>query len=1080
MQNFKRLIIVVLSVFITSYAYSQGTTTAAMNGKVTDPKGETLPGASIILVNTSTGAQYAGITNINGLYNLLNLNVGGPYTITVSFVGYKEYVKSGIYLNLGQTLKLDVEMSETSIELEDVVVVGKKVQDFRVIDGNRTGAETVVGEDQIQMLPTINRDLADYLRLTPQASVDGNGAISIAGINNRYNSISIDGAVNNDVFGLSAQGTNGGQTGGSPISMDVIEQFQVALAPYDVRQSGFAGAGINAVTRSGSNRFEGSAYYHLKNEGLAGRTPTNVNDTLNEKLPDFKSQVYGLRFGGPIIKNKLFFFGSFEIQRDDTPQPFNIVNYTGNSSEADIENLVNHLKTTYGYDPGGYLNNNRTLNSNKLFFRLDWNINTNHKLMVRHSYTNNEALKPYASSRTAINFMNNAEYFPSVTNSTAIELKSNWNKMANDLIIGFTTVRDDRDPSGNNFPSVTIRDGAGRIYFGSEQYSTANQLDQDVWTLTNNFTMNYGIHNITIGTNNEYSSSYNLFIRQNFGSYEYNNLADFINGNSARSYNRSYSLLPNDITGDGAKAAAEFSMLQLGFYAQDELQLTDNFKVTAGLRLDIPMFLGSPDADSHFNDVTIPLIEAQGYDMEGAKAGSMPKSQFLLSPRIGFNWDVLGDQTTQLRGGIGIFTSRLPLVWPGGAYNNNGLALGGVSRSNTGDLIFIPDWDNQYTRADFGLTDPAYGGQVDLFAKDFKFPQVFRVNLAVDRKLPWNMTATLEGMYSKTINNVNYYNLNMVQSTRNLTGGPDDRPIYEGSALVDNSYTYILLATNTSEGYSYNITAQIQKPFDKGLTTGLAYTFGRSMTVNDATSSQNSSQWRYMEQVRGLNDLDLSTSDFDLKHRITGHLSYSIEFLKHLKTSISIYYNGQSGMPYSYVYNDGNFDVNNDRQSDNSLIYIPKTAADINLVDIGTVGNPGYISAAEQWDNLDKFIKSDDYLNSRRGKYAERNSSRSPFENIIDLKFAQDIFTDIAGRQQKLTITLDIFNFTNMLNKDWGARYYVGNNYYTLIDFIGFEADGTTPRFNFRNIDRDDMFSPDDSGVSSSRWQAQIGLRYTF
>ncbi len=1083
MKLMKTTILAGLLMFVSSLSFAQGTTTAAINGRVIDSNGETLPGATVQAVNESTGAKYAGITNATGNFNLLNMNVGGPYTITISYVGYEDYVKKNVYLNLGQTFRIEAQMSETAVELEEVVVQAKRVQDFRVIDGNRTGAETVVGEEQITNMPTINRDLTDYARLTPQATVNDDGAISIAGINNRYNSISIDGAVNNDVFGLSPTGTNGGQTGGTPISMDAIEQFQIVLAPYDVRQSGFAGAGINAVTRSGSNKFKGSAYYLTRNEDLAGKTPTSVSEDDREKLADFSAKTYGFRLGGPIIENKLFFFVSTEFQRNETPDPFNFDNYLGESSQADIDNLADFLVSEFGYDPGGYLNNASTLESDKIFARIDWNINTTHKLMLRHSYTKHEAVNASGSNRYGISFYNTAEYFPSVTNSTALELKSNWEDKANNLIIGYTTVRDDRDPYGANFPAVTIRDGDdGSIYFGSEPYSTANMLDQDVLTLTDNFSLYKGKHTITIGTSNEYSSTYNLFMRKNFGDYDFSSLADFLayETTPAYQYERGYSLIPGDITGDGAEAAAEFRMLQLGAYIQDEWQYSEDFKMTLGIRMDMPVFLDSPKEDTHFNEVTAPMIEAAGYDLEGAKAGQMPKSQILFSPRFGFNWDVTGDDKTQLRGGAGIFTSRLPLVWPGGSFTNNGVTIGGVyHQSSWGEAIYFePDWQNQYEASDFGGTDAPYGGQIDLFAKDFKFPQMFRVNLALDQELPWGIIGTLEGMYSKTINNVLYYNVNQTPATQTLTGGPDDRPLFDGSS-IDPDYTRVILGTNTSEGYTYNITAQLQKPFDNGLTASAAYTFGRAKALNDATSSQNSSQWRYMEQVNGLNDLDMGYSDFDMKHRITAFVSYSKEYFNHLKTSISMFYNGQSGMPYSYIYNDWR-DLNNDGETYNSLIYIPEEAGDINLIEY-TDYEGNTVTAAEQWEALDEFIENDDYLSEHRGEYAERNAARTPFEHKIDLKIAQDLFANIGGRDHTLQLTIDIFNFTNLLNKDWGRLYYIPYGTNSIIDFEGFEADGTTPQFTFDAPDeRIDMFSPDDSGIISSRWQAQIGLRYIF
>ncbi len=1060
-------------------SFGQGTTTAAMNGRVVDEQGNPLPGATVIAVHEPTGSQFGGITDPEGYFRLPNMNVGGPYTVTISFVGYQKVVKNNIFLTLGQTYKLNVSMKTSTTQLAEVAVQGKRVS-YNEFDGNKTGAQTVVGSEAIAMMPTVERSIADMARLTPQATVNDNGAISVAGVNNRFNAISIDGAVNNDVFGLSPTGTNGGQTGGSPISMDAIEQFQIVLAPYDVRQSGFAGASINAVTRSGSNKVKASVYYYMRNEGLAGKTPTDDESVTREKLPDFTSSTFGARVGGPIIKNKLFYFVSAELGRDQTPKPFNFANYEGNSSQDQINAVADKLRS-FGYEPGPYLNKQASLNSDKFFVRLDWNINQHHRLMLRHSYTDLEAKKVGASSSRSLSFENNSQYFPSKTNSTSVELKSNYNKFSNNLILGFTAVRDDRDPLGGNFPSLRIYDGAGTIYAGSEPYSTANQLNQDVLTVTDNFNIYKGKHTFTVGFNLEYSHTYNLFMRKNFGEYRYASVDDFLTVNgrgfadtagvaSAIQYERGYSLVDN-ITGDGSAAAADFGMLQWGIYGQDEIQISNNFKLTAGLRVDMPVFLQDPKEDTHFNSETVPMIEGAGWDMLGARAGKMPASKLLWSPRVGFNWDVLGDETFQLRGGAGIFTSRLPLVWPGGSYTNNGLTIGGVYVKNSWGyyIPFQSQWDQQYKNADFGGTDAPYGGQMDLFAANYKFPQVFRMDLAFDKKIVWGMVLTVEGVYTKTLNNVLYYNMNVSPTPDFYLTGADNRPHYD-NAKLDPSYTRVMVGTNTSKGHTYNITVQLQKNFSKGFTGSLAYTFGRALSVNDGTSSQNSSQWRYMEQVNGLNNIGLSTSDFDMGHRIVGFVSYRIEYAKHLATTVSLFYNGQSGQHYSYVYSDrGN--LNGNGESDNNLIYIPASRGDIVFADAAT--------ADQQWQDLDDFIKNDPYLSKHRGEYAERNGSRTPFIHILDLKLAQDIFTNIGPRRNTLQFTFDVFNFTNMLNKNWGRRYYVPYGYYRLIRFEGFDADGTTPTFSFSKP-KGDVWNIDDSGISSSRWQAQIGFRYLF
>lgn len=1079
----KSLLLSLLAVVMTfgwQSVFAQGTTTSGMNGRVYTSDNETLPGATVVVLDMPTGTQFGTVTDGNGYYRIPNMNVGGPYQVTVSFVGYQPFVKGDIFLTLGQTLKLDVKLSESAITLSDVEVVASRNDIF---DGNRTGAETYVSNAEIAKLPTLSRSIGDFVRLTPQANVTGGtGAITVAGINNRYNAISFDGAVNNDVFGLAASGTNGGQTGANPISLDAIDQFQIVIAPYDVRQGGFAGASINAVTRRGTNEFEGSVYGLYRNQSLAGKTPGKDIDTRT-KLDEFTAKTYGVRVGGPIIKNKLFFFFNAEFQRDETPQPFDFTTYKGLSTQADLDAFAAKL-ATYGYDAGGYLNNARELNSDKFLVRFDYNISKNHKLTLRHSYTKGESIGANRSSNSTINFYNNGVYFPSTTNSTALELKSNWNTMSNNLIFGYTAVRDQRDPMGGKFPYLQIFDGDGTIYAGSEPFSTGNQLDQDILTINNNFSIYSGAHTVTFGINVEYGKTYNLFMRQAFGQYRFNSLSDFMTGAQAVRYDRGYSLVDN-IVGDGSAAAADFRTLQYGFYVQDEWQINDNFKVTAGLRFDIPQYLDQPNAGGRqaiwdgFNDTTVAKIESYGYDLQGARVGEMPKSYLSINPRFGFNWDVYGDQTTQLRGGIGVFTSRLPLVWPGGSYTNNGLTVGGVIYN--GAVDFRHEWDNQYTATDFGQADAIPSGQIDLFVEDFKNPQVLRTSLGVDHKLPWwGLVGTLEGIYTKNLVNVNYYNVNQAPANgTTVDNGPDHRPYYPGSR-IEGVYSRIMLGTNTSEGYTYNFTAQVSKPLAKGLSGTLAYTFGRAKALNDGTSSQNSSQWRYMETVRGLNHLDLSYSDFDMGSRILAFVSYRLEYANNFATTLSLVYNGQSGQRFSYVYNDNSGRLNNERENAGNLIWIPATQSQINLVDVLDDNGNVATSAATQWANLNSFIDSDKYLSEHRGEYAERNGTRLPFESVVDLKLVQDFYMNVSGKKHTLQLTFDIFNFTNLLNPEWGIRRYITNDAYQLIKFTGVDGDGKA-MFNYTGTgDVEDIYNVSDVGIYGSRWTGQIGIRYLF
>ncbi|HNP17588.1 MAG TPA: carboxypeptidase regulatory-like domain-containing protein [Fulvivirga sp.] len=1061
--------------FCFTMTYGQGSTSSTMSGKVTGPNGEALPGATIIAVHTASGTQYGDLSDVSGLFRIPNMRVGGPYTITVNFIGYSENKTEGVYLSLGQTYNLNIKMDENIQTLQEVVVSSTASD---VFNADRTGAQTTVSKEQLSTLPNASRTLNDFTRLTPQAAFTQGGGISVAGMNNRYNSIFIDGAVSNDVFGLAANGQNGGQVGLSLISMDALDQISVAVAPYDVTLGGFAGAGISAVTRSGTNEVEGSVYYLVRNESLAGKTPGFIDTGTDgrEKLADFSAKTYGVRVGGPIIKDKLFFFVNAEIQRDETPNPFNFSNYNGSATRADVDALASTLRGL-GYEPGGYEDVVQKLDAEKFMIKFDYNLNQTHKVSIRHSYNKGENFSPSTSNSNRIRFANAGVFFPSETNATTLELQSNFGDKSNKLIVGYTTVSDNRDPLGSPFPYIDI--STGDVEAGSEQFSTGNVLEQKIFTITDNFNLYKGKHTWTFGTHNEFYNMRNVFIRQNFGSYRYNTIQDFIddvnNGGAtgaATQYDRSYSLVDNT-TGDDTGAAAEFNAMQLGFYVQDEIQVNSKLKITAGLRVDIPIFTDDPIDDGYFNSTAAPAIQAAGYDLKGAKAGQAPKPQFLVAPRFGFNYDLKGDKSTQLRGGLGIFTSRVPFVWPGAMYNNNGATVGGV-RVFSG-INFIADPFNQPTVSDFGGTDAIPQGQLDLFAEDFKFPQVFRASIAVDQKLPWwGLIGSAEIMYSKTINNIFYENINLAPPTERMSGTPDDRFRFT-NGRIDGSYSgNIYLGSNTNKGYTYNFTASLTKPFDNGLTANLAYNFGRAESIFEGTSSQNSSQWRGVYAINGRNDAQLGRSDYDAGSRIIASVSYRKEYLNHFATTIGLFYQGQSGSPFSYTYDDG---FNGEDSRERALIYIPANQSEIIFADP--------LTANEQWAALDKFISNDDYLSEHRGEYAEKNMGRTPFESIIDLKLTQDVYFMTGKKKQTLQFTFDIFNFGNFLNKDWGKRYNVPNGDGTsvqLLDFEGFLPATNTPTFSFNTSNEDvkDLLTKDDSGLVSSRWQMQVGIRYIF
>jgi hypothetical protein len=1083
----KAISFIVMALFLLSNLQAQGVTTSQLNGQITDSKGELLVAAAIQAIHQPSGTIFGTYSRDDGRFTIPNIKVGGPYTVKVTYVGYSPKELTNVFFELGEKKKLDFTLEESATELDVVEIFGKAGT-----IGEISGTGTQITSERISEIPTINRDIDDFLKLTPQASFYSDG-ISFGGMNNRYNAIYIDGAVNNDVYGLSSTGTNGGQTGISPFSIDIIDQFQVVLSPYDVSYGGFAGGGINAVTKSGTNNLSGTAYYFTQNENLTGKSNKTYAERYNlerVKLNPYSETTYGFSLGGPIIKNKLFFFANAEIQKDETPAPFDLATYRGNSKQADLDLLRQALISKYNYDPGTFGNTSDNLDGLKLFAKLDYNLNENNRLTLRHNYTKAEQFDRTAGSSSTINFSNNGVFFPTTTNSSAVELNSRIkNTFSNNFILGFTSVRDDRDPIGGDFPYVFINDGGNNVIrFGSDEFSTANQLNQDIITLTNNFKMYKGAHTITLGTHNEFYDIYNLFIGQNFGTYTFDSLAAFLNDAKAKSYVRSYSLVDN-VTGDGSKAAGEFTAMQLGFYLQDEWEASRKLKLTGGIRLDVPYINTDPAVDTFFNNVALPKLQAKYAIASNVIGGQAPDGQLLLSPRIGFSYDLKENRKYIIREGMGIFTSRIPFVWPGSMFTNNGLTLGRVTEANVpGGVTFVSEINSQYTNPNFKIPS----GQYDLFVKDFKYPQVMKANLGLDIKLPWNVNMTIEGVYTKILNNVVYTNVNSdTTGSFNWTSSADNRKVFPRKA-IEPTYSDVYVASNTDEGDAYTLTTSFAKNFDCGVKALFAYTYGDANSIMDGTSSQNSSQWRGQISVNGRNNPSFGRSDYATGHRIISSLSYKFNWFKNknFATSISLFYEGRTGSPYSFVIGGSNGrNVNNELGStsrNRSLVYIPKDMADINLVSYTSGGVT--VTPEEQWAKLNAFIESDDYLSSNRGSYAEKNSNFMPFTSYLDLSVKQDFGITVNGRTHTLQISADIFNFANLLNSEWGVRYTVPgsdfNNYqlYTFERLVADPNNGdkvTKPTFTYRGGAESGKNSLDILN-GSSRWELRIGARYFF
>jgi hypothetical protein len=1035
-----------LLIFCLPIFLSAQVTTSSISGTVRSGI-ESLPGASIRALHLPTGTEYNTRSLNGGVYNVVNMIPGGPYRVEVSYVGYQNYMQDSLYLALGENTRLDIPLTATAAGLSEVIVTGTTAA------RRKTGASTNINRQTIAALPTLSRSITDYTRLTPQSN--GN---SFGGMNNRFNNITIDGAVNNDVFGLSSSGTPGGQAATTPISLDAIQEIQVVLAPYDITFGNFTGGGVNAVTRSGTNKLEGSAYYFVRNDNTVGKDPITKN-----KATAFNDKQYGFRIGGPIIKNKLFFFVNGELGRRTAPTLFNAGENGSALTTAEAVAIANRLSTVYNYDAGTFNAFNAQTQSDKIFGRIDWNINTTHRLTVRHNYI--KAFDDNISrSNTLFRFGNNTYRFNNKQNITVAELRSRFsNTISNNLIVGVHRIRDYRTIYGTLFPSIEITNGAATIQAGAERSSGANELDQDIIEVTDNVKVFRGIHTFTIGTHNEFFKFRNLFMNNFNGRWRYRTISDFEND------------IPNqvDVTYSNVagveKPSSRFKAAQLGFYVQDEVQINSQFRLNAGLRLDIPVISSRPG----FNGIVDSTFAGQ------YSTTNIPTGQLLWSPRVGFNYDVEGNRRMIIRGGAGIFTGRVPFVWVSNQFANSGLLLNSISVSDNRNTP-----ENEVNNGNGLEPDPALQStvgsasrnfEVNLMDKNFKLPQVFRINLATDVRLPGGIIATFEGMYSKTINNVLYQDVNLTDPVGVVdpvyNNGADRRIAYAASSAArrkNPTITNAILVSNTNQGYSYNITAQFTKIW-KNVYASVAYNHNDAADVNSGANSTALSNWEFVQVAGDPNNPPLATSNYALTHRFTGTLSFDIRYTEFMRTSIGIFYSGNSGQRFTYLVNG---DLNSDGRFGNDLLYVPANPGEITFVDFLNADGSVRFTAAEQSDAFENYVNGNKYLRNRRGQYTERNGSSTPWEHVIDMRIAQDFYIVRNDNRHTLQVTFDLFNLTNLINRDWGRQFTVTNQAYNILTV----APGSNPQKGFN-------YTPNQVPWSmsfASRLQGQLGLRYSF
>ncbi|QXV64772.1 TonB-dependent receptor [Mucilaginibacter achroorhodeus] len=1093
----KHLLLAIMFLFATVATFAQ-VTTSSMSGTVVDEKGLPLPGVTVQALHGPTGTNYGTVTRADGRYNLPNLRVGGPYTVSFKFIGFNPNTQQNITLSLGQEFKIDVKLLPTSTQLSEVTVTSTQ---NKVINNSRTGSQEIVTRAQIDRLPTISRSIYDYTKLTPTANTNGAGN-SFGGRNGNGNNLTVDGALFNNSFGLS--NTLGGQANSQPISLDAIEQIQVSVSPFDVTQGRFAGTGINTVTKSGTNEFKGTAYTYIRSAGLVGLKAM----TAEVAKPQISYNQRGISLGGPIIKNKLFFFISGEQERIKDPATAYTAaragqNSGGSISQAsydDLTTLSNFLKTKYNYDPGAFENYQLRTQSDKITAKLDWNIDKNNTLSVKYFYLKSFRDVPPSSSGaqgsrspglTGLPFFSSYYTINNNFNIGIVELNTRISdKFANKLTLGYQALRDFRQsPGGGAFPLVDILNpqGTGTLTsFGYEPFTANNLLNTDTYQLSDNFTIFAGKHEINIGTQNEFNKFKNGFAPNYNGLYRFNSLADFYASANTGATNAARYAYQYSALADGSFPFAYVKAYTIGLYVQDKWQVNDNFKLTYGLRADLPVY----NTQSDFNSNAAALTGFRdGYQVNTSQ---YPKTRVQLSPRVGYNWDVNGQGTTQLRGGVGIFTGPVPYVYISNQASNNGVQFGsytlvpgqaGVTATDP-RLAFNPDVNAN--RPQGAAANTQYN--LAISDKNFKFPSNFRANVAVDQKLPFGFIGTLEGIYSKDINAVYYQNV-ALPSTGTAFVGSDNRVRYSnttvypaitlanganGNTAANPNITDAILLKNTNKGYTYSITGQLQRTF-KEFYFSLAYTYSDSRSVNDGGSIAQST-WRD-RSVSGDPNADVTSySNFYQPNRIIASASYRKQYLNHLTTSVGLTYEAANNGVASYVYSG---DVNGDGQTSNDLIYVPKNANDIVLVKDNASDTR---TIAQTYGQLDAYINQDPYLSKRRGKYAERNGLVLPYFHLVNFNFTQDLYQTTGKVKNTLQFEFNIINLGNFLNSAWGNFKFVNRT--TLLTYKGVDAATGRPTYSFPYFDNTNQIPLTNSfgnGVSqASRWQAQIGIRYIF
>lgn len=1041
---------------------AQGVTTAAIQGTVTtEGTGTAIDAARVELKSLQTGQTFSTNTRSNGRYSFENVTPGPGYQLTIRAIGFLPQVQQGLTLGLGTRQVRDVALKPSVVQLEALEVAAQ--EDNPLLDASRTGPQQIVGDSAIQSLPLQGRNFTDLVASTPQAV-----GTSIAGNNNRYNNIQIDGGVNNDLFGLASNGVPGGQSGARAISLEAVSEFQVMVAPYDVRQGNFAGGMVNGITKSGTNQFLGSAWVYRQSKNLAGYRDDPTFTSLS-------IWQYGATLGGPILTDKLQFFVSADIQSKESAfsSPYNL---TGNDATdlantgfttATVNEFVDIL-STYGITNSGDGSTPNVENPlTNLFGKLSINTGEGSQLELSYNYSDAD-LGSYIRNPTGVAITGRMRDGWQLSNSGYTQLgkvntlRARWiadfgNGMSNEFLTGYQTVRDSRDLPENVPLILTAVGNIGAatswLAAGAERFSQTNSLDQNIFSVADNFSFGTGRHRFTAGTQNEFFSFDNAFFQASIGVWSFSSLDSLAAGTPSAFQRR----IPTALQPKGPIAL--IGAQQFGLYVQDQWSPSERLSITLGIRADIPLINSPRTNPVLLNDPNLPI-----------NTGDFPNANILWSPRLGFNWDVTGQARSIVRGGVGVFSGRPPYVWLSNSFTNTGADF--IQVTCTG--LEVPDFtvDPSAQPSACRTTTPgSVAGEVDYFDPSFKYPQNFRASLGFDQKLPGGFILTLDGYYAKQVNQIYIQDRNITQAP---TTNGEGRAVYgtfapaTGRATVSRLTTAVTSAvyhTNTSQGQTLAGTIQIQKLFANRFSLNAAYTASRTTDQISATSSQAFSNYQFASIGDGtIADRSTTTSFFDVPSKVTltGTVDLPLGF------DFSIFYTGFSGTPYGWVINSGpagtNGDANADGIAGNDLVFVPADPSQI------TLSNPA------AYDSLQAFISGQDCLAKARGQMLERNSCRNPWQDFFNLRFG---WTTPQVKGSGIEITLDIFNFLNFLSSDWGLTKQVSafEEGPAFLSVAGYDTANDRPIYRFT---QPAVVTRTVYGQTQSRWTMQLGAKWRF